>query len=47
MHYPESIDKILKSELTDLIDLARNKKEAFQHEEIEKYCKLYEEIKNR
>ena len=47
MNYPESIDKILKSELTDLIDLARNKKEAFQHEEIEKYCNLYEEIKNR
>ena len=47
MNYPESIDKILKSELTDLIDLARKKKNAFQHEEIEKYCNLYENIKNR
>lgn len=47
MKYPESIDKILKSELTDLIDLARNKKEAFQHTEIEKYCNLYEKLKNR
>ena len=47
MNYPESIDKILKSELTDLINLARNKAEVFQHSTVEKYCSLYESIKNR
>ena len=47
MNYPDSIDKIIKSELSKLIDLARNKDGAFQYGEVERYCKLYEEIKNR
>lgn len=46
MNYPESIDKILKYELTKLIDLARNKDEAFQYGEVERYCNLYKMIKN-
>ena len=47
MNYPEVLDKILKSELTKLIDLARTKEGAFKYGEVERYCKLYEEIKNR
>jgi len=47
MNYPESIDRILKSELTKLIDQARCKDGAFKYGEVERYCKLYEEIKNR
>ena len=46
MHYPESIDKILRSELTNLINMVRNKEHAFKPGTVEKYCGLYEEIKS-
>lgn len=47
MHYPETIDKILKSELTNLINMVRNKEEAFKPGTVEKYCGLYEELKSK
>lgn len=47
MNYPESIDKILKSELTKLIDTVRKKDGAFKYGEVERYCSLYNDLKNR
>ena len=47
MNYPESIDKILKSELTDLINMVRKKEFAFVPGIIEHYCNLYKEIKKK
>lgn len=44
MKYSDDIDKILKAELTKLIDLAREKKGPFQKGIIEKYHSKYEEI---
>lgn len=45
MNYPDSIDKILKQELTNLINLVREKELAFLPGTVEKYCNLYNEIK--
>ena len=45
MKYPESIDKILKIELTNLINEVREKKGAFDHETINNYCNLYNKMK--
>ncbi len=45
MNYPDSLDKILKSELTNLINLARNKEGPFAQGTVEHYCDLYNEIK--
>ena len=45
MNYPESIDAILKDELTALIEKVRKKEEPFKKEVVEKYCQLYQEIK--
>mgnify|MGYP003496455825 CR=1 FL=1 len=45
MNYPETIDKILKEELTNLINLVRNKESAFEPGVVEKYCNLYNDIK--
>ena len=45
MNYPEAIDKILKEELTNLINLVRNKENAFEPGVVEKYCNLYNKIK--
>ena len=47
MHYSESIDRILKSELTDLINMVRKKELAFAPGEVENYCNLYKEMKNK
>ncbi len=47
MNYPESIDKILKFELTNLIDLVRRKELAFDSKEVERYCNLYKELKDK
>lgn len=47
MEYPKAIDTILKSELTDLIDLARNKKIPFDKKTIEYYYNLYNKIKEK
>ncbi len=45
MHYDDIIDTILKSELTELINMVREKKDAFNKEIVEKYCALYKKIK--
>lgn len=45
MNYPEDLDLILKSELTDLIERVRRKEQVFHKEEIEKYLKIYNELK--
>lgn len=45
MQYPDSIDKILKVELTNLINLVREKNIIFQPEETKKYCELYKKVK--
>ena len=47
MKYTDEIDKILTEELKDLISIAKNKKDAFDKEYIEKYYKLYENIKKQ
>lgn len=46
MHYPETIDIILKKELSDLIELVRKKEIAFQEGTVKKYCDLYKTMKN-
>jgi len=45
MHYSEDIDTILKDELTDLIDLVREKQGAFKIGLIEYYYKIYKKMK--
>ena len=45
MNYSDDIDKILKSELTDLIELARAKEGPFNKLEIEKYYQKYLNLK--
>ena len=45
MNYPESIDKILKSELTHLIDTVRKKEGAFKPGTVEHYCDMYRKMK--
>ena len=45
MHYPEELDMILKRELTELIDMKKQKKEPFLPETIEKYYEIYKNIK--
>lgn len=45
MHYSEEIDKILKSELTILIDKARNKEYPFNEKIMNKYYEKYKEQK--
>ena len=44
MHYSEELDRILKSELTDLIELARRKGGPFERGTVEKYCAYYQEL---
>ena len=45
MHYSKNIDRILKNELKDLMALYKGKKDAFNHENIEKYLDLYIKLK--
>lgn len=47
MHYPESIDKILKYELTNLINMVKKKESAFKPGIVEHYCELYNEVKKK
>ena len=47
MKYPESIDKILKFELTNLINMVKQKEISFRPGEVEKYCNLYSQIKGK
>lgn len=45
MHYSNTLDKILKSELTSLIELVRKKELAFESGVIENYNNKYQEMK--
>ena len=45
MHYSEQIDTILKSELTNLINMVRKKELAFSPGTVEKYYEFYKELK--
>ncbi len=45
MNYPEVIDKILKSELKNLIEMTKNGKKPFQHQTINEYHNLYTSAK--
>ena len=45
MNYPEAIDKIVKEDLTTLIDMARNKKSPFNAMLIKYYNKEYNNLK--
>mgnify|MGYP002554677226 FL=1 len=47
MNYPESIDKILKLELTNLINSVRKKESAFSNGTVEHYCGLYSRLKRK
>lgn len=44
MHYPQDIDKIVKDELSNLIDISRNKEWPFIHDDIKKYYDIYENL---
>ncbi len=45
MNYSEDLDKILKSELTELINKVRNKEIPFNKEIIDQYYKEYKKVK--
>ena len=47
MNYPEELDRILKLELTNLIDIVRKKDGAFVPGTVEKYCNLYSQMKKK
>lgn len=47
MNYPEKLDKILKDELTNLIELSKSKKDGFNNEEIKKQFAAYERLKKK
>ena len=47
MNYPASIDRVLKFELTNLINMVREKKLAFSTGKVEYYCNLYNYEKNK
>lgn len=44
MQYPETIDKILKYELNDLINLLKKRKLAFVPGTVKYYCNLYNKV---
>lgn len=44
MNYSDDIDYILKTELTNLINMVRNKELAFRPNTVEKYCEIYKNI---
>lgn len=45
MNYSNDIDKILKSELTELINMVRRKEKAFKKGTVERYCNEYNKKK--
>ena len=45
MNYSDDIDKILKFELTNLIDLARKKTGPFEQGTVQKYYEIYKDCK--
>ncbi len=47
MHYSDEIDLVLKEELSNLIELARNHKGPFENKKIEEYYKEYKLHKNK
>ena len=47
MNYSKELDKILKYELSNLIERARQHSGPFDREEIEKYYQKYKEIKEK
>ena len=47
MNYSDDLDMILKSELTTLIEMVRNKEPMFRTETIEKYNQLYNKLKKQ
>ena len=47
MHYSDELDKILRSELTNLIDKVRAKEWPFQHDDLKKYYEVYKELKHK
>ena len=47
MKYPEEIDMILKRELSDLIELKKNKQGPFADGIVEKYYEMYKKIINQ
>ena len=47
MHYSNDLDKILKTELSNLIDMVRRKEWPFQHEDLKRYYAKYQEIKSK
>lgn len=44
MNYSDEIDKILKDELSSLIDIVRKKEYPFDKESLEKHLKMYKEL---
>ena len=46
MGYSKELDIILKDELSNLIDEAKNKRLAFQLGTVERYYDVYKEVKN-
>lgn len=47
MNYPDSIDLILKGELSNLIELARAKEGPFSKGMVEKYYNIYKNVKEK
>ena len=47
MNYPETIDKILKTELTNLIDIVRKKEIPFDNVALEAQLEEYKKLKNK
>ena len=47
MHYPNELDKILKDDLSSLIEIVRKKDGPFNHDLIEHYHDVYNNLKKR
>ena len=45
MHYSDDLDFIIKSELSQLIELKRSEKGPFEKGIVDKYYDIYEKIK--
>ena len=46
MKYSKELDKILRDELTNLINLVRDKAWPFSHDEVKRYYEIYKKCKN-
>ena len=47
MKYPKKIDTILKYELSNLIENAKNKQMAFATDAVENYYQIYKNLKEK